>query len=635
MSLWRKELRGLRPFVALAIAFSAFELLELCFSQVDQKPLVVTFWKGRDAAGIFLALLAFAVGTGLATRERDEGTLAFLDGLPLARSRVFFTKVLVALAVVLLYPAFALLLSVLTHRLSAGTLEQALLPGLLLESFALQALVAFAAMMLGASLGLLRSLTWMALGVLLTGLKLLIDAVPRAALLDPMALLEPSARGTTLEVDPEGLLAHALVGLVGLAVAWRGFTHEGAGRPALPSRPVVGALLATFTVASLLAAMALWVPRGGGTPGSDATDGPAFTPSPPAQVQTAHYSFSYPALSAREALALAAQADAVFLEVQALLGAPPGEPVLVDLSGSMANTLGTAFPGRIRMKLGDDARLVLAHETAHVIAHRLAQAEAQPFWDRAGVLNEGLAHWVGRRFELADDDERAAKRDDELLVLAALQARRELSVRKAADEEAFARELDDNLKYPLGAELIASLVELEGADAPGKLVRAFATPTLPLGLEGAQLWQTVFQVAGFDLARVEDHLFARVAAFAREQQELISSLPRPRVTLVVADLGRPGTVGARVQPLELPEGYELVLRFRPAPDSPLDLYDTRTTAPELPVWRAASRIQGRQVCVQPGIRTPASQVLFERWACLPVRDAEHLDVYPEGLEEDE
>ena len=91
-ALFRKEVRDLLPWGVLSLAFGLSNVAQLLLEQVDSAPLGQTFFLLNGENLVLYWLIAFAIGTGLAVREHDDRTLAFLDGLPVSRSRVFFIK---------------------------------------------------------------------------------------------------------------------------------------------------------------------------------------------------------------------------------------------------------------------------------------------------------------------------------------------------------------------------------------------------------------------------------------------------------------------------------------------------------------------------------------------------------------
>ena len=109
-----------------------------------------------------------------------------------------------------------------------------------------------------------------------------------------------------------------------------------------------------------------------------------------------------------------------------------------------------------------------------------------------------------------------------------------------------------------------------------------------------------------------------VEAEARENADVVLTLPRPRVVLISSE----GWYGAKAmvsQPLA--PGWKVVLRFRPGPESDFSTYDTYSLAPGAPQWRDQASIRKSQLCVQAGVRLPEGNVLYEPWACLPLSDA--------------
>src|SRR5690606_32140784 len=91
-TLLAKELRELMPWGILMGALAVSEVAMLLIEQVDMLPLGRTFASLNSIEMVVYWFVAFAIGTGLAIREHDDGTLGFLDGLPLSRSRVFLVK---------------------------------------------------------------------------------------------------------------------------------------------------------------------------------------------------------------------------------------------------------------------------------------------------------------------------------------------------------------------------------------------------------------------------------------------------------------------------------------------------------------------------------------------------------------
>ena len=624
-ALVRKELGELRPWAILSLFLGLSELATQLLEQVDMLRTEATIGMLSSASGRLYWLIALAIGTGLGVREAEDGTLAFLDGLPVGRTRVYLVKCAVTCVLLAVGPLVSLGSIALLHELSHGSLDADLRADIVLGRFGLQLLVIVSGVTLGTAFGWLRSLTWLVLGVLTTGLSILIDQVPRAAVVSPFSLLKAPITSAPFRVDPEGLIVQLALAVLCGSAGWIAFLR--AGKPSstldLRSRPVVSALVTVLTVMVATAAISLNASdaedEGDAEPSGEpgAYEEPRFEEGPPSQTATKHYRFSYPAQHARAALDLASRADAIYERVHGLLAMPPTGSIDVDGSGSLENTDGTAYFGRVRISLASEVpEVVLAHETAHVIARRLAGDERAWLWRKAYVLDEGLATWVERHFAGSEQGDRSGGR----LVLAALHSRGELLFEELVDPTRLAEVRDDNLKYPAGEAVIAAIIRLHGPDALPRLIRAFATPSLPVSLEGMELWQATFQLAGIDLGKVIDELFREVASDADERRAEIAALPRVRIRIVTNEHGAFG-----IQPIVEPAGAEapgLVVRFKPEPGSSFDDYETWPATQGQPLWRGSDEVMNAQLCAQAGLTIPPDQTLYEPWVCLPTTAAE-------------
>ena len=329
----------------------------MLLEQVDLAPLGQTFPLLNNYNVVLYWFMAFAIGTGLAIREHDDRTLAFLDGLPVSRSRVFFVKCAVMSALVLIGPLLELAALGGLHLLSRGSLDRELHGALLLQGLALQALLLVNGLMLGAAFGRLRSLTWAAAGLAAAALVLLVERVPRAALLNPLTLLDWEWTSAGIVVDSETVRTQIAATAIAALVAWQGFVRAGkARRPLNVSGPIAGAVVVVATWDSRRRARA-----GDATLDESLTataQGDAgsyeFAPSPPAQTLTRHYRISYPAHEAEAALALAAEADAVFERVHALARRAAGRRDRRRRFGLDTEHHGRAFLGRLRMQLDSE-----------------------------------------------------------------------------------------------------------------------------------------------------------------------------------------------------------------------------------------------------------------------------------------
>jgi hypothetical protein len=156
-----------------------------------------------------------------------------------------------------------------------------------------------------------------------------------------------------------------------------------------------------------------------------------------------------------------------------------------------------------------------------------------------------------------------------------------------------------------------------GPAAPKTLLSALPSADFPRDLHGYALWQTAFQLSGFDLDLVLDdcarHLKQLEPRFARQ----IAALPRPRGSLVELDEGYAVTL--RLD-MPLPADAFPMVRFRPGMSSNSAQYRTSYSALS-PAGKFTSDVPNKivtrgEVCFQPGL-VYEGITIYEPWVCLP------------------
>ena len=625
--LLRKELRSLRPFLFVVLAVLTVDIVDAFLVPFGTRAFPDRLQTLSTELAILQIVLGFALGANLLVREIDDGTLDFLDGLPLRRRTIFAAKVQAALLVLLIFPAGTLLLNAALHAATRGSLDQALRPSLLLTMFGLSCLVTTVALTAGMLLGFLRYVAWLVLALCAIGIRLLQDRVPSAAILDTTDLLTLRFTGNAWQLPMATIWTQLGAATLFAALAFALFCSAGKTR----ARVRHGGALRRWSarigialmVAAALAGISLLVERSkagrgeNGGAGSGRADALEFTPIAGAHATTRHYSFSYPAMSSARVRPLIDEADRTFGAVAALLGIEGGAPIDVDLSGTIENHAGTAYLDRIRMRVNDggheNARSVLAHETAHVFAMRLAGGARGRQLEGMMVLNEGVAAWVENKL-----DGQAGVTQEQELAAAIVSARRLVTPRQLTNQIAFIGAVDENLKYPLGAILVDRLVQRYGPAAPATLLRALAREDFPRDLEAYVLWQKAFQLASFDLDLVLDDYARHLKRLESTHARRIAQLPRPRGSLVDED--DEFSIALRFD-LPVPEGATPLVRYRPGKAGNAANYrvrygqlsDAGTYSVEVP----ENIITRGEVCFQPGLILDAL-VMYEPWVCLPI-----------------
>ena len=627
--LLRKELRSLRPFLFVVFAVLLADLVDALLVPFGTRSFPDRLQSLSDELAILPILLGFAMGVNLLVREIDDGTLGFLDGLPLRRRTIFAAKMQAAMLVLMVFPAGALLLNAALHLATRSSLDYALQPSLLLTMFGLCCLVTLVALTAGMLLGFLRYVAWLVLALCAIGIRLLQDPMPSAAVLNTADLLTLRFTGNAWQLPMATIWTQLGAAVLFASLAFALFCSAGKVHVRVQHGGALRRWLARAGIALMVAAAVAGFSRlvehgkedGDESGAGNRADALEFAPIASAHATTEHYSFSYPALSSARVHPLIDEADRTFGAVATLLGIEGGAPIDVDLSGTIENHAGTAYLDRIRMSVnGESATSVLAHETAHVFARRLAGGARAHQLDHMMVLNEGLAAWIENKLDKQGGGGAGVNEQQELAA-AIVSARRLVTPRQLTDQAAFIGAVDENLKYPLGAILVDVLVHRYGATAPRTLLRAMASEDFPRDLEGYVLWQTAFQVARFDLDLVLDDYARRLKQLESAYARQIAQLPRPRGSVVEQD--EEYVIALRFD-LPIPQHAMPLVRYRPGKAGDASSYRTRyAQLSEDGIYTAEvpeSMMMRGEVCFQPGVLLDAV-IMYEPWVCLPLDSA--------------
>ena len=619
-SLWRKELRSMLPFLSLVLFLSLLNVAEECLNhQPDLRPLAVAaqgYVLLPASHSYLLFVLVFAAGVGLLVRDHDEGSLEFLDSLPLSRTQVFIAKFVVAEAVLWIVPATDVAIAVALHALSRTSLDPSFHVDVLLMSLVLCVCQITVFLSLAMALSFLRRFAWVVMCLLFWLYILLRDLVPGIAVLDIFSLTEPRFEGQRWLVPTEllkvqlplaaGLLGFAYLLFVGggdrLLKAYDKMSATRVGGAVL----IVGGILAAGLGLSVMA----WVAETDREPSRRDQPSAVYVSWSTARARTRCYSFSYPTNLADRARGLIDRADAVHDTVREFLGAEPeAGQISVDMSSHIARHAGLAYWKTIRLDLlvsdqPDKLRAVLGHETTHVFADRVSNSRLNDAFNSIRFFHEGLASYVEHRL-FGSEETVASLRS----VAATMRHRRLVQFDELVDDNKFRRKHDTNLVYPLGEVFVAALVDRYGDPAPAALLRSFGRKDAPERLAGVELWQDTFQAAGFNLDETIDAFYARLDSLVDEHRDFIESLPRPRGAVRFD-----GTlIGVEVL-ADPPDGWEVACRFRQEADDADYQYLTGYADDTHTFWIHRDALPGPTFWYQVGLReTGGERVIFEPW----------------------
>ena len=619
-ALLAKELRALRPFALCIAGMFALSIAYLFATEMpDEQKLTPVEWLSEDRMGYFvtLALFGLMIGAGVLVNESEQGTLRFLDGLPVSRTRLFIAKFLAALAVTLLVSLIGLPVDVLFDWLSRTSVDGPF-PWKFAGTQAWLQLVAAAYLVaLAMALSFVRNWFALVVGLLFGGyLWLRQRGVDGIALFDPHELLAVGLDGSRVLVPWGHVAAHAGATAVLLGIAWLGFLSLGDRAQFAAHRlgkwrvlRVLGAGLRLLAPVVWIAAMVHLFGSGGDEEAKRAAmplGEAAF-----ARQETARYEFLFRSSQRAHATPLIAVADEVHDAVAGFFGTPPPPArIVVDLASPVvSHALAQTNWTKIRLPLApgqelDELRLILGHETAHVFIEQLSDGRLSGHFRYIRFLHEGLATHIEQQI-VADDEERGKNRRS----VAAAWKRGPVPFDLLCDNDELSRKRDANLAYPLGEVFARTLIETQGRDAPARLLRAFGRRQAPVGLKAAALWRDTMQAAGLDLDRVIAAYEGACAAMLEEEREFVARLPQLTAAVAV-------------------EGAEIVIRPKhegAAPGEMVCLIERAgpllTETPELPRRADGSFALARDRVTKPtlryllGWRTKETRhPVFEPWA---------------------
>jgi len=542
--LLAKELRALRPF-ALGIVglFVGTVIYAFATELPDEQVLRPETWLEEDRGGYFilLALFALMIGAGLLIHESEQGTLRFLDGLPVTRTKIFVAKALAGWVVVSLVTLLGLPLDALCDGLSRSSWDGPFPWSFIGAQAWLQGIAAAYLLALALAFSFFRHWFALIVGLLFLGyLWLRQTGLPYVGLFDPGALLAVGLddRRVLVPWSHVAVQAGATAGLLGLA--WLGFLSLGDRAQFAAERLGKWRILRALGAGLRWLAPVIWLVAIGRLVRTT-DDGEHDDPAVPlgerafARRETAHYEFLFRSAQRTEATPLIAAADEVHDEVAAFFAAAASPArIVVDLASPvMPHAAGQTNWTKIRMPLtaGQDLaerKLILGHETAHVFIEQLSDGRLGALFKSARFFHEGLATYVEQR-HFGGDTSRAQNRRS----VAGAWSRGRVPFDLLCDDATLTRQRDPTLVYPLGEVLVRTLVETHGAESVARSLRALARRDAPLGLDGAALWRDTLQAAGLDLDRVAAGYESACAAIVAEEQEFLARLPRLSATVGV------------------------------------------------------------------------------------------------------
>ena len=620
--LARKDLRAQVPFLVFVLLVQAANWLDVVlttYPDLASPRTALGHVMDNDGNGLSLLhfLVAFSLAVGLLLREFDEGTMEFLDGLPVSRTHIFTVRFAMGFAILAVMPLSNAALAMTRASLSATSLHPDVPFGLIATGAGLQLAQCFVFLALGLLLSFLRRFAWIGLGVLYWIYVAASTWLERVSAVNPFLLTKPVFKGQAWMVPRVELSLQLALAVACTAAAYFLFVRQGdrlgPGSRGPRSRPV--RKLAAGGVAFLTIALAFSV-LGHLAKDDDRPPRPGtarYASFALGRAHTARYVISYPTNLAARAQALVDGADAAHDRVLDYLEVRPAEAALisVDATGSTQGTAATTRSTKIRLDLSSSADVgelltVLGHETTHAYIDRLS-ADRAATAQGSRFFHEGLAtHVEYAAFRTPGE------RDRLRTIAAALRVRRLVDFDELLDPSALTRRLDPSVVYPLGEAFAAALVERHGRSAPARVLRALGRESARQDLDGPELWRDAFQTAGFDLDGVSGEMFRSLDLWAARYAHEIAAFPR----LVGSAWKEEEWVGVDIDG-DPPPGFALACRFRAREDTPRHEYAQAWATDDEDFW--SCRVRRRQFSstsfwYQLGfVELGSDRSLFEPW----------------------
>ncbi len=543
-ALLAKELRALRPVVLCIAGTFALSTVYLFATEFPDQQLVDPVkWLEEYRTGTFvvIALFGLMIGAGLLISESQQGTLRFLDGLPVSRTRLFGAKMLAGIAVVSLVPLITLPFDLGFSWLSQSSIDPGFPWAFEFILIGLQIVVGAYVVALASVVSFVRNWFALVIGVIFWSyLWLQQSGVPWVALFAPNELLAVGLDGARVLVPWGHLAAQTGATVVFLGVSWLGFLSLGDRTQFAKERLGRSRVLRAIGFGLRLLAPVVWVLAMVRVVGDSGLEEARLAEMPLgekafARRETARYEFLFRAAQREQAGPLIAVADEVFDAVAGFFGAPPPPArMVVDLASPVIpHAAGQTNWTKIRMPLAayqelDEQRLILGHETAHVFIEQLSDGRLGDHGRWVRFLHEGIATHVEQQLFVTEPERVRNRRS-----VAAAWARGRVPFELLSDDRELGRQRDRNLAYPLGEVFARALVETQGPEAPARLLRAFARRNAPTGLKDTALWRDTMQAAGLDLDRVVAAYETACGTIATEEAAFVARLPRLSASVVV------------------------------------------------------------------------------------------------------
>lgn len=532
-----KELRTLLPFAWLIVGLMLLILGSvLAIEFPDTNTIDPAKWLDEDRGGALAFLLFFGliIGAGLLVNESEQGTLTFLDGLPVSRTRIFAAKMISGILVLSIGPLIGLAADILLDSISRDSMDGPVPWRFLLVEFGLELAVAIYVLSIAATFSFLRRWFALVVGLAFWGYLWIKESGPGwISLFDPYEALEPGLANQNIQVPWRHLGFQLAAAAVLILISWFAFQALGDRIQYAIDRFQRHRILHGIGTGMRFLAPVVWIAVIVKLSSNTPTEDPSATSVTAGESafgsrETQFYEFLFRESQKESATPMMNEADTVHSSVAQFFGVPRMESrIVVDLASPVApHAAAQTNWTKIRLPFDDSIDLerfqrILGHETAHVYIEQLSNSRTSKLFRYNRFLHEGLATYIEME-HFATDEQKASNRRS----VAAAWSRGRIPFSMLCDDSTLTSSRDRNLAYPVGEIFVRALVETHGKESVARLLRALGRPNAPMGLHGVSLWRDTMQVADIALDRVEAAYEEACNALLLSEAEYVAKFPR-------------------------------------------------------------------------------------------------------------
>lgn len=632
IALLRNEWKAQQPFFWLSV-FVGLLGLESLFDLDSMGGSVATTFNAWVRGGVdFMGhlqwfLIPFTLGLTLLPRERDEGTIEFLDALPCSRTQVFAAKLIMAILAIAPITIIGNGCHWVGHWANADSFDRSWHVPTMAKAMLLEWFTLVVSLCLGMGLSFFRRFAWLVLGLLFSIWMALnaagLRGVERFHLL---STFDYRFRNFDLVVPWENLQALYSLAGVSLVVAYVWFLCDGDtfqrwGR-AFREWRFRGCAIGFGMVGMGLVWIVIFITysvQNGEELSEVAADQNApevrEVVSDPRAVkrEAGGYIFLYSGENEAIAEGLIALAPRVHDTVAGFFGREPVSGLVADLeSTTRHNVAATANWKRVNLNLAyskdpDELAAVLGHETTHVFIDLTGGDRIKDRFAATRWFHEGLASYVEYRFFRPP-----ARIAEQHKIAAYASERQSVALEEIMNTGYWAARYDANLVYPLGHVFSEALVQVGGDEAPRKVVAALGNESRSSRLAAYDWWREACQEAGIDFSAVASAYYGLLKQYATiDYKAFVDSIPRlsARVKKTQATIIlEPVIVGT------LPPRSKLICQVRSQEDDSASEIQYLSLSPKGDFVIPRNKLTGRRFSYQMGLMMKETALpLFEPW----------------------